>query len=81
MSKKYKLSLSFFLVVVFVLGFLMGAQGKKVYSGGDSKEIYEYLKTFSDVIDLVKKNYVDDVKDKEMVYSAIKGILESLDPH
>ena len=81
MSKKYKLSLSFFLVVVFVLGFLMGAQGKKVYSGGDSKEIYEYLKTFSDVIDLVKKNYVDDVKDKELVYSAIKGILESLDPH
>ena len=81
MSKKYKLSLSFFLVVVFVLGFLIGAQGKKVYSGGDSKEIYEYLKTFSDVIDLVKKNYVDDVKDKEMVYSAIKGILESLDPH
>ncbi len=81
MSKKLKLSLSLFFVIVFILGFLIGAQGKRVYPSGDNKEIYEYLKTFSDVIDLVKKNYVDEVKDKEVVYSAIKGILESLDPH
>jgi carboxyl-terminal processing protease len=82
MSKKLKLSLSVFFVFIFVLGFLIGAQGKKTYAtGSDSKEIYEYLKTFSDVIDLVKKNYVDDVKDKDIIYAAIKGILESLDPH
>jgi len=82
MSKKLKLSISVVFVFIFVLGFLMGAQGKKPYAtGADSKELYEYLKTFSDVIDLVKKNYVDDVKDKEIVYAAIKGILESLDPH
>jgi len=81
MGKKLKLSLSIFFVIVFILGFLMGAQGKRVYPSNDNKEIYEYLKTFSDVIDLVKKNYVDEVKDKELVYSAIKGILESLDPH
>jgi len=81
MGKKLKLSLSLFFVIVFILGFLIGAQGKRVYPSGDNKEIYEYLKTFSDVIDLVKKNYVDEVKDKEVVYSAIKGILESLDPH
>ncbi len=84
MSKRMKLSLSLALVFIFILGFLIGAgaQGKRPYvSGGDSKEIYEYLKTFSDVIDLVKKNYVDEVKDKDVVYAAIKGILESLDPH
>ena len=81
MSKKLKLSLSLFFVIVFILGFLIGAQGKRVYPSGDNKEIFEYLNTFSDVIDLVKKNYVDEVKYKEVVYSAIKGILESLDPH
>lgn len=84
MSKKLKLSLSIFFVFIFILGFLIGAgaQGKKGNIGSaDSKELYEYLKTFSDVIDLVKKSYVDDVKDKEVVYAAIKGILESLDPH
>lgn len=81
MGKKTKLSLSLFLVVVFLLGFYMGAQGKRAISTTDDKEIYEYLKTFSDVIDLVKKNYVEETKDKDLVYSAIKGILESLDPH
>lgn len=81
MSKKLRISLSVVFVSIFILGFLIGAQGKKTISGGDDKEMYQYLKTFSDVIDLVKKNYVDDVKDKEVVYAAIKGILESLDAH
>lgn len=81
MGRKAKLSLSIFLVVVFLLGFYMGAQGKRTVSSTNDKEIYEYLKTFSDVIDLVKKNYVEETKDKDIIYSAIKGILESLDPH
>ena len=81
MSRKNKVFLSLFFVVVFVLGFLLGAQGKKTTVSSDDKEIYEYLKTFSDVIDIVKKNYVEEIKDKDIVYSAIKGILESLDPH
>ena len=81
MSKKIKIFLSFLLVSIFILGFLIGAQGKRTVPGADDKEIYQYLKTFSDVIDLVKKNYVEEVKDKEVVYAAIKGILESLDAH
>jgi carboxyl-terminal processing protease len=81
MSKKIKVALSVLFVSIFVLGFLIGAHGKKTIVGGDDKEIYQYLKTFSDVIELVKKNYVEDVKDKDVVYSAIKGILESLDAH
>ena len=80
MSKK-KLICSMVFVCIFILGFMFGAQGRKVLTAGDSKEIYEYLKTFSDVMDLVKKNYVEEVKDKDMVYAAIKGLLESLDPH
>jgi carboxyl-terminal processing protease len=81
MSKKIKVALSVLFVSIFILGFLIGAHGKKTVVGGDDKEIYQYLKTFSDVIELVKKNYVEDVKDKDVVYSAIKGILESLDAH
>ena len=81
MSRKIKISLSLFFVVVFVLGFLLGAQGKKAAVTSGDKEIYEYLKTFSDVIELVKKNYVEEVKDRDLVYAAIQGILESLDPH
>ena len=81
MNKKIKITVSLIFVLIFLFGFFMGAQGKRVLTNTDNKEIYEYMKVFSDSIDLVKKNYVDNVKDKEIVYAAIKGILESLDPH
>jgi carboxyl-terminal processing protease len=83
MNKKIKIVASSVIVLIFILGFLMGvnAQSKKAVRPADSGEIYEYLKTFSDVIDLVKKSYVEEVKDREIVYAAIKGVLESLDPH
>ncbi len=81
MEKKIKVLVSLFFVIIFLLGFFLGAYGKRATVSSNDKDIYEYLKTFSDVIDLVKKNYVDEVNDKEIVYSAIKGILESLDPH
>ncbi len=81
MNKKTKIFVSLFLVSIFLLGIYIGAYGKRTAQDGDNKEIYEYLRTFSDVIDLVKRNYVEDVKDKDIVYAAIKGILESLDPH
>jgi carboxyl-terminal processing protease len=81
MRSKLKLSVIALLVGVFFLGFVVGAQEKRPARGAENKEIYEYLKTFSDVIDLVKKNYVDVTQDRELVYAAIKGVLESLDPH
>ncbi|MHB8110325.1 MAG: S41 family peptidase [Syntrophorhabdaceae bacterium] len=81
MSKKTKVFLSLFFVCIFMLGIYIGAYGKRTAQGTENKEIYEYLRTFSDVIDLVKRSYVEEVKDKDIVYAAIKGILESLDPH
>jgi carboxyl-terminal processing protease len=77
MRAKLKLSVTILVVGVFFLGVLVGAQEKRPARGSESKEIYEYLKTFSDVIDIVKKNYVDTTQDKNLVYNAIKGMLES----
>ncbi len=44
-------------------------------------EGYEELKIFTEALTLVKKQYVEDVEQKELVYSSIKGMLNSLDPH
>ncbi|MCX7858143.1 MAG: hypothetical protein N2513_09255, partial [Deltaproteobacteria bacterium] len=77
--KKILFGVSLFLI--FLLGFILGVQGKKPEKSVSEGEIYEYLRTFSHVIELIKRNYVEDVKDKDIVYSAIQGILESLDPH
>lgn len=45
-------------------------------------ETYEKVKIFAEVLSLVKKNYVDTIEeDKDLIYGAIKGMLNSLDPH
>lgn len=47
----------------------------------NSEETYRGLKLFSDVIDLVQKNYVDEVDTHQMIEAAIQGMVRSLDPH
>jgi carboxyl-terminal processing protease len=42
---------------------------------------YENLELFQKVLHFVEANYVDPVKNKDLVYGAIKGMLETLDPH
>ncbi len=42
---------------------------------------YEDLRKFTEVLTLIKKNYVEDVKIKDLVTGAIKGMVTSLDPH
>lgn len=42
---------------------------------------YENLKIFTEVLTSIKKNYVEETDQKDLVYDAIKGMLRSLDPH
>jgi len=46
-----------------------------------SEEAYEELKVFSDVIELIEREYVDEVDTKELIQNAIQGMVHSLDPH
>jgi carboxyl-terminal processing protease len=57
--------------------------GPGVYRGvsDSTKETYKELKIFSDVIDMVQKNYVDEVESKKLIEDAIQGMVGSLDPH
>ena len=45
------------------------------------REAYENLKIFTDVLAIVQRDYVEPVNSKDLVYGAIKGMLDSLDPH
>lgn len=42
---------------------------------------YESIELFTDVLSIVKKNYVEEVDTKKLIYGAINGMLSSLDPH
>ncbi len=39
------------------------------------------LRTFTDVLDRVKQDYVEPIDDKRLLENAIRGMLNSLDPH
>jgi len=46
-----------------------------------SEETYKGLKLFSDVIEEIEKNYVEDVDTAKLIEKAINGMVDSLDPH
>lgn len=45
------------------------------------EDTYERIKVFTEVLSLVQSNYVDEVNPKDLIYGALKGMLETLDPH
>lgn len=47
----------------------------------DRQEVYCNLNLFGDVFERIKANYVEEVKDKDIIEAAINGMLTSLDPH
>src|SRR5712672_2747627 len=47
----------------------------------DTGETYKQLNLFGDVFELVRNDYVDEVKDDTLVEGAINGMLTALDPH
>lgn len=67
-------------VVIAIIFWTIGAGSYRNLSAG-SEETYKGLKLFSDVIELVEKNYVDPVDSKELIEKAIQGMVNSLDPH
>lgn len=50
-------------------------------ASGNEKETYEYLELFANIFETVRSEYVEEVEDKELIQSAIRGMLASLDPH
>ncbi len=67
------------LSVVVLTGFLVFARW--AVTGVNAQSSYEDLKAFTEVLSLIKKNYVEEVKGKDLVQGAIKGMVTSLDPH
>src|SRR5689334_22493213 len=47
----------------------------------NTAETYKQLNLFGDVLEIVRSNYADDVKDDQLVEGAINGMLTALDPH
>jgi carboxyl-terminal processing protease len=68
------------LICLFVGGFLFfNSNGSHVEA--DTKDVYKNIEIFTEVLRQVEKNYVEPQDPQKLIYGAIKGMVQSLDPH
>ena len=66
-----------FLYLIIILQFLIF---KTSFSAND-EDIYKKIDLFSEVLDKINKEYVEEINQNEAMDSAINGVLQSLDPY
>ena len=66
---------STFLIILLSLSIF-----KYVYGANDD-DIYKKIDLFSEVLDKINKEYVEDINQSEVMDAAINGVLQSLDPY
>jgi carboxyl-terminal processing protease len=78
-----KISVKYYLLVIICLGsfILLGLHNDNSNVSAKDKSFYKDIKTFSEVLDMVRKNYVDEVDTTKLMQGAINGMIRSLDPH
>ena len=81
MTIKKKQNIKLWFVMIIALIFWSIGTGFNHDLSASSDETYKGLKLFSNVIELVEKNYVDEVDTKELIQKAVQGMVSSLDPH
>ena len=65
------------ILFVLLITFLFGSKSFSI----NDKSIYNKIDLFSEVLDKINKEYVNDVDQNEMMDAAINGVLQSLDPY
>jgi carboxyl-terminal processing protease len=68
------------LLVGMALGFFLAGQWVPNVAAVPRQD-YESLEAFTNILSIVKKNYVEEVETKNLVNGAINGMLNALDPH
>jgi len=68
------------LICLFVGGLLFfNSNGSHVEA--DTQDVYKNIEIFTEVLRQVEKNYVEPQDSQKLIYGAIQGMVQSLDPH
>lgn len=77
-TKQIILDIAIISILVAAALFLNGNRGLVKADAGD---MYKNLEIFTEVLRKIEKNYVEPQKAQELIYGAIKGMVQGLDPH
>ena len=78
--KKISIRVSLLVILCVAIFILLALYSNNQVSALD-KATYKDIKTFNEVFDMVKKNYVEEVDSSKLIQGAINGMIRSLDPH
>ena len=81
MTRKSRTGLGVAIVLAFVSGVAVSELLDVPKVVAAPKESYEGIETFTNILSIVQKNYVDEVPTKQLIEGAVNGMLVSLDPH
>ncbi|MBW2204248.1 MAG: PDZ domain-containing protein, partial [Deltaproteobacteria bacterium] len=77
---KRKLVANIVLIALFVGGLLF-FNGNDAKVEADTEEVYKNIEIFTEVLRQVENSYVEPQDSQKLIYGAIKGMVQSLDPH
>lgn len=81
MSRKLSVFIAALTAVLLLAGGAYAQNKKDAKAPADDKDTYEMLNLFGEVLERAKMSYVEEVSDKQLIESAINGMLVALDPH
>ena len=65
------------IIFILFLSFILVSAG----TGSSTKEFFNKIKSLSQVVKLVENYYVEEANMDDLIDGAIRGLLETLDPH
>jgi carboxyl-terminal processing protease len=78
-SKRTYINTIAILFFVGVIAFLLRGSGRVVEA--DTSEVYKNIEIFTEVLRQIEENYVEPQDPQKLIEGAIKGMVQSLDPH
>ncbi|MGQ9628691.1 MAG: S41 family peptidase [bacterium] len=79
MGKISKLNFAIIIAIVAILSMVAGG----LISRGIifAAEAFDYITVFSQALSIIQRNYVDEIDVKSLIYGAVEGMMEKLDPY
>jgi carboxyl-terminal processing protease len=80
MKGTFKVKYLGLIVLVMAFFFLMD-NPQKGSNAADIEKTFSKIKVFSEALNEIQKKYVEEKDSKELIYGAIRGMMNTLDPH
>jgi carboxyl-terminal processing protease len=81
MMRLHTKKLALMVIICLLMGGLIFVSGKDRQVTAGTTDVYENIEIFTEVLRQIEKNYVEPQDPQKLIYGAIKGMVQSLDPH